>query len=71
MSKADKDAEGRVSVDGVRHQLLSYEHQIKEYLDKLEATVDTYKFSVEKHDDGLTFDMALRATIHVKKSTQK
>lgn len=57
-----------MSVDSVRHQLLSYEHQMKEYLDKLEATVDTYKFSVEKHGEGLTIDVALRATIHVKSS---
>lgn len=49
---------------------MSYEHQIREYLDKLEATVDTYKFSVEKHGEGLTIDMALRATIQVK-STHK
>jgi hypothetical protein len=66
MSKADKNEEAHLSVDGVRHQLMSYEHLIKEYLDKLEATVDTYKFSVEKHGEGLTIDMALKATIHVK-----
>jgi len=57
-------------VDNVKHQLMSYEHEIREYLDKLEATVDTYKFSVEKHGEGLSIDMALRATIHVK-PTQK
>lgn len=45
---------------------MSYESQIKEYLDNLEATVDTYKFSVEKHGDGLSIDMALRAAIHAK-----
>jgi hypothetical protein len=62
----EKKEEGHMSVDEVKHQLMSYEHQIREYLDKLEATVDTYKFSVEKHGEGLTIDMALRATIHVK-----
>jgi hypothetical protein len=70
MSKTEKNEESHVSVDSVKHQLLSYEHQIKEYLDKLEATVDTYKFSVEKHGEDLTLDMALKATIHVK-STRK
>jgi hypothetical protein len=59
-----------VSLDNVRHQLMSYERQLKELLDKLEATVDTYKFSVEKQGDGLTLDMALKATVHVK-STHK
>jgi hypothetical protein len=64
MSKNEKG--GAVSLDNVRNQLLSYEHQIKEYLDKLEATVDTYKFSVEKHGEGLTVDIALRATVRPK-----
>jgi hypothetical protein len=71
MSNTEKSDDDHLSVDGVRHQLLSYENQIKEYLDKLEATVDTYKFSVEKHDEGLTIDIALRATIHAKKSDHK
>ena len=53
-------------MENVKNQLMSYEHQIREYLDKLEATVDTYKFSVEKHGEGLTIDMALKATVHVK-----
>jgi hypothetical protein len=65
MSK-DKDEEVHISVDNVKHQLVSYEHEIRKYLDKLEATVDTYKVSVEKHDNDLTIDMALKATIHVK-----
>ena len=65
MSK-EKNEEVHISVDNVKHQLMSYEHEIRKYLDKLEATVDTYKFSVEKHGDDLTIDMALKATIHVK-----
>jgi hypothetical protein len=59
---------GHVSMDDVRNQISSYEHQIREYLDKLDATVEAYKFSVEKHGDGLTIDMSLRATIHSKES---
>jgi hypothetical protein len=59
-----------VSLDTVRHQLMSYERQLKELLDKLEATVDTYKFSVEKQGEGLIVDMALKASVHVK-STHK
>jgi len=65
MSTTEKE-EGHVSADSVKHQLLSYEHEIKAYLDKLEATVDTYKFSVEKTAEGLKLDMALVATVHVK-----
>ena len=67
MSRNEK-GEGHVSMDNVRNQISSYEHQIREYLDKLDATVDTYKFSVEKHGDGLTVDISLRATIQSKAS---
>ncbi|HME19329.1 MAG TPA: hypothetical protein VKF15_06325 [Nitrososphaerales archaeon] len=67
MSKNEKNEEGHISVDNVKDQLMSFEHQIKQYLERLEATVDTYKFSVEKQGEGLTIDMALRATIHVGK----
>jgi hypothetical protein len=55
-----------VSLENVRHQLMSYERQLKELLDKLEATVETYKFSVEKQGEGLILDMALKASVHVK-----
>jgi len=67
MSKHEKDGD-HVSLDNVRNQISSYEHQIREYLDKLDATVEAYKFSVEKHGDGLTIDISLRATIHSKAS---
>jgi len=67
MSKHEKDGD-RVSLDNVRNQISSYEHEIREYLDKLDATVEAYKFSVEKHGDGLTIDMSLKATIHSKAS---
>jgi hypothetical protein len=59
---------GRVSLDGVRNEILGYEHQIKEYLDSLEAKVDNYKFSVERHGDGLTIDIAFKATVNAKGS---
>ncbi|HZW84792.1 MAG TPA: hypothetical protein VFE91_02680 [Nitrososphaerales archaeon] len=65
MSRDDRH-DGHASLEGVRNQLLDYETQIKEYLDNLEAKVDTYKFSVEKQPDGLSIDLALKATVHVK-----
>ena len=50
------------SLDGVRQQLLSYGNQIQEYLTKVDAKVDTYKLSIEKHNDGLSLNYAFRAT---------
>ncbi len=54
------------SLDGVRHQLLSYGNQIQEYLTKVDATVETYKLSIEKQSDGLSLDFAFRAKIRPK-----
>ena len=58
----------RDNLDDVRKQLLAYENQIKEYLNKVDANVDSYKFSVEKHGEGITVDIAMRATIQPKGS---
>jgi hypothetical protein len=67
MSRHEKD-EAHVSIDSVRNQITSYEHKIREYLEKLDANVEAYKFSVEKAGDGLVIDISFRATIHSKVS---
>ena len=54
------------NLDNVRERILSYEHEIKQYLDQLNANVEFYKFSVEKHGDGLTVEVSVRATIRPK-----
>jgi len=54
------------TLEQMRHQLSEYEHHIREYLRNLDATVDTYKFSVEKNGDAFTFDVAIRATVRPK-----
>lgn len=64
MSKSGN--EEHISIDNVKNQIQSYEHQIREYLSKIDATVDTYKFSVEKHGEGITIDISFKATIQPK-----
>jgi hypothetical protein len=59
----------RQNLDNMRQQLLAYENQIKEYLDKVNANIDSYKFSVEKDGDGIMIDVAMRASIQPKGST--
>ncbi len=54
------------SLDAVRERILAYEHEIKQYLDHLNANVEYYKFSVEKHGDGLTVEVSVKATIRPK-----
>ena len=61
----------RDNLDEVRKQLLAYQNQIKEYLGKVNANIDSYKLSVEKHGDGITVDIAMRATIQSKGSKDR
>ncbi len=53
-------------VESIGERLQSYEHRIRNYLENLEANVEYYKFSVEKHGDGVEIDVAVKATIHPK-----
>ena len=50
----------------VRDRILGYEHEIKTYLDHIDANVEYYKFDVEKHGDGITVEVSVRATIRPK-----
>jgi len=71
MSKEGGQTEHYVSLDNVRQQILRYENEIKAYLDKVEASMDSYRFSVEKHGSGLTVELSFRATIHPKASANR
>jgi len=55
------------SLDTVRKQLVTDGDEIQEYLGKVDAKVDSWKFSIEKQNEGLTVDIAFRATVHPKK----
>jgi len=54
------------SMDNAKQQLMTYGNQIQEYLGEIDAKIDTYKFSIEKRDGGLSVDIAFRATISPK-----
>ena len=56
------------SLEGVKEQLLSFGSQIQEYLGKVDANVDGYKFSIEKQGDGLLIDIAFRAKVYPRTS---
>ncbi len=67
----DKDSEkaeqkSNPSFEEIRGQIAKYGQQINEYLGKVNASVDTYKFSVEKSPNGMSIDVAFRATIKMK-----
>ena len=51
------------SIDSIKTQLSNYGSQIQEYLKNVNATVEDYKFSIEKRDNGLSIDIEFKATI--------
>jgi len=63
------EAQEHRSLEKVRTQILAYEHQIKEYLEEIDANVEYYKFGVEKHGDGVTVEVSVKATIRPKHKT--
>jgi len=50
----------------VKQQLSDYGTQVREYLNGVDAEIDGYKLSIEKHKEGLTVDFSFRATIRPK-----
>jgi hypothetical protein len=47
-------------------QVTRYGHQLSELLNSLGAKVEAYKFAVEKKDETLIIDVAIRASFHPK-----
>ncbi len=72
-SVQDKAKNSDQPVAAVKQQLTDIGSQFKEYLNKVDTKIDGYKFSIEKHNDGLTVDFSFRATIRPKdtKTTEK
>ena len=61
----DMDAKAETSAD-IRTQLVSYSSQIQQYLQNVEAKIDDYKLSIEKKEDGLAIDCAIKAKVLMK-----
>lgn len=55
-----------VSMESVRHEILSFGTQIHEYLSKVEANVEDYKFNVQKSGDGVEVEVNFKALIRPK-----
>jgi hypothetical protein len=51
-----------LSTDG-KNQLINYWTKFQEYLTKINAKVENYKFTIEKTDSGLSLDCYFKATI--------
>ncbi len=62
----EKAGQEHHNLENIRERILAYEHELKDYLDHINANVEYYKFSVEKHGDGVTFEVSVKATIRPK-----
>lgn len=52
------------STTNIKSAMANYGNQIQEYLDKINANVQNYKFTVEKSaNGGLSIDLEFKATI--------
>ena len=55
-----------LTLQQLRERITTYETEMREYLNKHEASVEMYKFAVEKEGDGYSIDVAIKASIHPK-----
>jgi hypothetical protein len=52
-----------VTIDDVRRYMSTFGTQVREYFDQIHAEVENYKFSVEKHGEGMRIELQFRATL--------
>jgi hypothetical protein len=55
-----------VNLETARHQMEQFGKEIREYLNRVEANVEGYKFSVEKRGEGIEVEVEFKALIHPK-----
>jgi hypothetical protein len=56
----------RITLEQLRSRVQTYRNDLRGYLEGHDATIETYKFSVEKEGDGFVIDVAVKASIHPK-----
>ncbi len=69
MPSDEKKSGSDLSLETAKDQLVAFGTQIQEYLSKVNANVESYKFSVEKIEDGISVDVAFRATLRSSKKS--
>jgi len=57
-----------ISLEDAKAKLTSFGTQIQEYLDKVDANVENYKFSIEKTNGGIAVDVAFKAIVKGKET---
>ncbi len=54
------------SMSHIRREILTYGDEIHSFLEHVHADVETYKFTVEKREEGLEVDINFKALIRSK-----
>jgi hypothetical protein len=54
----------RLTLEELRGRMTAYENELRGYLKSHEATIETYRFAVEKEGDGFVVDLAVKASLH-------
>ena len=62
-------AEYKEALKNVGSDFVSFGNQLHEYLENVHADVENYKFTVEKHGDGIEIEIQLKAYVHPAKAT--
>ncbi len=63
---ADQQQKMKESLSNIQTQLQSSGNQINDYLQSIDAEVHDYRFVVEKIDNGISIDVAFKATMKQK-----
>jgi hypothetical protein len=58
----------KLSYDDVKQQVTSYGQQINQYLEKVGARLESYKFDVLKVPNGISLDLEFKASFSMKKN---
>jgi hypothetical protein len=53
----------KIPVDEIRKRLEAYASEIQKYLKDVNANVEGFKFTVEKKQNGVTIEVAMKASI--------
>jgi hypothetical protein len=64
--KIEEKPTNKVSLEDVKDQVSSYGQQINQYLERIGAKMENYKFDVLKVPSGISLDIAFKASFTFK-----
>jgi len=61
-----QEGERKMTVQDMNKQVMDFGNQLREYFDNVSAEIQNYKFTIEKHGEGVEFEIQLKAYVHPK-----